>query len=105
MPRCAAPVQREAVKLTMPARMLGATLIGHQVVEMGQPREKHLLVSTGMMKPLHREQLPLDGVVSLVEEGAGHRHLRVFEDRIPARFLLLYPAPHALAVGLSRRPG
>src|SRR5262245_54080812 len=48
------------------ARMLGATLIGHQVVEMGQPREKHLLVSTGMMKPLHREQLPLDGVVSLV---------------------------------------
>jgi hypothetical protein len=46
--------------------MLGAPLIGHQVVEMGQPREKRLLVSTGMMKPLHREQLPLDGVVGLI---------------------------------------
>jgi hypothetical protein len=46
--------------------MLGATLIGHQIVEMGQPREKRLLVSTGMMTPLHREQLPLDGVVCLV---------------------------------------
>jgi hypothetical protein len=46
--------------------MLGATLRGHQVVEMGQPREKRLLVSTGMMEPLHGKQLPLDGVVGLV---------------------------------------
>ena len=44
---------------TLP-RMLGATLIGHQVVEMGQPREKRLLASTWMMEPLHREQFPLD---------------------------------------------
>jgi hypothetical protein len=46
--------------------MLGATLIGHQIVEMGPPREKRLLVSTGMMTPLHREQLPRDGVVGLI---------------------------------------
>jgi hypothetical protein len=50
---------------TLP-RMLGATLIGHQVVQVCQPREKRLLVATGMMEPLHREELPLNGVVGLV---------------------------------------
>jgi hypothetical protein len=33
---------------TLP-RMLGATLIGHQVVQVGEPREKRLLISFGMM--------------------------------------------------------
>jgi hypothetical protein len=47
-------------------RMLGPTLIGRQVVEMGQPREKRLLASTWMMEPLHCEQFPLDGVMGLV---------------------------------------
>jgi hypothetical protein len=47
-------------------RMLGPTLIGHQVVEVCQPREKRLLAATGMMEPLHGEQFPLDGVVGLV---------------------------------------
>jgi hypothetical protein len=36
-------------------RMLGPTLIGHQVVEVCQPYEKRLLAATGMMEPLHRE--------------------------------------------------
>src|SRR5262249_18296281 len=54
-------------------------------------------------KPFHREQFPLDGVVGLVQQGAGHRHLRVCQHRIPARFLLLHPAPHALTVGRPRR--
>ena len=48
------------------AGMLGATLIGHQVVEVCQPREKRLLAATGMMKPFHREQFPLDGVMGLI---------------------------------------
>ena len=87
------------------ARRLGATRIGHQVVEMGQAREKRLLVSTGMMKPLHCEQLPLDGVVGLVSEGAGHRHLRIGEHRVPARLLALEPVPDALAVGYPSRRG
>jgi hypothetical protein len=46
--------------------MLGATLIGHQVIQVREPREKRLLVSTGMMKPLHREEFSLNGVVGLV---------------------------------------
>jgi hypothetical protein len=50
---------------TLP-RMLGATLIGHQVIQVREPREKRLLVSTGMMKPLHREEFSLNGVVGLV---------------------------------------
>jgi hypothetical protein len=36
------------------------------------------------MEALQHERLPLDGVLRLVEEGAGHRPLRGFEDRMPA---------------------
>jgi hypothetical protein len=79
--------------------MLRPTLIGDQVVQVRQPRQKRLLTATWMVKPLHREQFPLDGVMGLIRQGAGHRHLRIFEHRIPARFLLLHPAPHARAVG------
>ena len=49
------------------ARHAGPALIGHQIVEMGQPREERLLASFGMMEPFHREQLPLDGVVGLIQ--------------------------------------
>ena len=65
------------------ARVLGSTLIRHQVVQVCQPRQKRPLAPVGMMKGFHHEQLPVDGVMRLVQEGAGHRHLRVFEDRIP----------------------
>jgi hypothetical protein len=87
------------------AGMLGPTLIRHQVVQVGQPREKRLLAATGMMESLHREEFPLDGVVGLIEQGAGHRHLGVCEHRLPARLLVLKPAPHPLAIGLPRRSG
>jgi hypothetical protein len=63
------------------AGMLGPTLIRHQVVQVGQPRQKRLLTTTGLVKPFHREQFPVDGVVGLNEQGAGHRHLGVFEHR------------------------
>ena len=43
--------------------MLSPTLIGHQVVQMCQPREKCLLAAAWMMESFHREQFPLDGVV------------------------------------------
>src|SRR5712691_8447467 len=79
--------------------MLGAPLIGHQVVQVSQAGEKRLLAATGMMEPLHREQLPLDSVMRLIQQRAGHRHLGVFKHGIPARFLLLEPAPDALPVG------
>src|SRR5919109_4301843 len=65
-------------------RMLGATLIRDEVVQVGESREKRLLAATGMMEPLHREPLPLDGVMGLIEQRAGRRHLGVCEDHIPA---------------------
>jgi hypothetical protein len=46
--------------------VLGATLIGYQVVQVREPREKRLLASTWMVKRFHHEQFPLDGVVGLV---------------------------------------
>ena len=47
-------------------RMRGPALIRHQVIQVGQPREKRLLAATWMMEPLHREEFPLDGVVGLI---------------------------------------
>ena len=85
--------------------MLGATLIRDEVVHVGEPREKRLLAPAWMVKPFHREQFPLDGVMGLIQQDTGHRHLRIFEHRIPARFLLLNPAPHARAIGRPSRGG
>ena len=81
------------------ASVLGPTLIGHQVVEVCQPREKRLLAPFGMMEAFHREQLPLDGVMGLIQQGAGGGHLRVCEHRIPPSLLLLHSAPHPRAIG------
>ena len=79
--------------------MLGPALIRHQVVEVCQPYEKRLLASTWMVKPLHREEFPLEGVVGLIQQSAGHRYLRVFKHCIPARLLVLEPTSYALSVG------
>jgi hypothetical protein len=39
---------------TLPG-MLGATLVGHQIVQMGQPTQKRLLAPFGVMEAFHRE--------------------------------------------------
>ena len=65
-----------------------------------QSRQKHLLAATGMMEAFPHAQFPLDGVVGLIEEGAGHRHLRIGKHRIPARLLVLKPLAHTVASGL-----
>ena len=48
------------------ARVLGSTLIRHQVVQVGEPRQKRLLAPVGMMKGFHHEQLPVKSVMGLV---------------------------------------
>src|SRR5438105_15503262 len=77
--------------------MLGASLIRDQVVEVRQPRQKRLLAAVWVMEAFHGEQLPLKGVMGLIEQSAGCRHLRVGEDGIPARLLGLKPASHERA--------
>ena len=79
--------------------MQGSTLRGNQIIQVRQAGEKHCLTPTGMVEVFHHEQLPVDGVMGLIQQGARHRHLGVGEHRIPARLLLLEPAPDALAVG------
>ena len=86
-------------------RMLGATLIRHQVVQVRQPDKKRLLAPLGMIEAFHREQLPRDGMMGLIQQGAGDGHLPVCEHHIPTRFLVLQPAPHALAIGCPSRAG
>ena len=46
-----------------------------------------------------------NGVVGLIQERAGHGHLRVGEHRIPARLLGLKPASHARAIGWPSNGG
>jgi len=70
---------------TLPG-MLGTTLVGHQVVQMGEPAQKRLLAPVGMMEALHHEELPVHSVMRLIEQRTGHGHLRVFKDGIPAGF-------------------
>ena len=82
------------------AGMLSSTLIRNQVVEVRQPSQKCLLTAAWMVKRFHHEEFPLDGVVGLIQQGAGHGHLRVCEDRISARLFVLEPAPDTLPVGV-----
>ena len=65
---------------TLPG-MLGSTLIGDQVVQVGESSQKRLLTAAWMMQRFHHEQFALEGVVGLIQQGAGHRHLRVYEHR------------------------
>jgi len=64
------------------ASVLGPTLIGHQVVEVRQPREKHLLVPFGVMEAFHREQLPLDGVMGLIQQGLWPGYVGPFVEQV-----------------------
>ena len=77
-------------------RVLGPTLIRDQIIEVRQPGQKRLLAALGMMEPLHGEELPLNGVMGLIQQRAGRGHLWVFEDSIPPRLLVLEPAPDAV---------
>jgi hypothetical protein len=72
---------------------------------MCQPDKKCLLASIWMMKSFHHEQFPVYGVMGLIQQGAGDWHLRVFEHRIPAGFLLLNPMPYACAMSYPSRGG
>ena len=66
---------------------------------MRQPCEKRLLAATGMMKPFHHEELAVKSVMGLIQEGAGCRHLRVFEDGIPTNGVSLLRLNSAIERG------
>jgi hypothetical protein len=85
--------------------MLGATLIRHEVVQVSQAPEKGLLAAVRMMDSLHPKEFPIDGVMGLIEQGAGHRHPGVCEHRRPARFVVLNPVLYALAMSCPSRGG
>jgi hypothetical protein len=86
-------------------RVLGPTLIRHEVVQVREPREKRLLAPAWVVKPFQRKQFPLEGMRGLSQQGAGDGHLRGGEDGIPARLFVLEPAPYAHAVGRPSRGG
>ena len=68
------------------AGMLSATLIRKKVIQVRKSRETRLLTATGMVQPFHGKELPLDGVMGLIQQGTGHGHLRVCQHRIPPGF-------------------
>jgi hypothetical protein len=85
--------------------MLGTTVVGHQGVPMCQPAQTRLWAACGMMESFHHGQLPVDGVVGLIQPRAGHRHPGVGKHPRPASLLVLTPWPYALAMGRSSRGG
>ena len=48
---------------------------------MRELRQQHRLTAAWRVKRFHREQFPLDGIMRLLQERAGHRHLG-FEKRL-----------------------
>ena len=50
------------------AGMLSATLIRKKVIQVRKSREKRLLTATGMVQPFHGKELPLDGVMGLIQQ-------------------------------------
>ena len=72
---------------------------------MGESCQQGLLTSPGMMDSLHGKQFPLDGIMRLLQECAGYRHLGGGEARIPAGFFVLKPAPPPLALRPPSRGG
>jgi len=84
---------------TLP-RMHSSPWIRDQVVQVCQPRQKRLLAAAWMVKCFHHKQFPGNGIMRLIKPRAGDRHLRVFEDSLPPRFLGLKPALHARTIDL-----
>jgi hypothetical protein len=66
---------------------------------MCEPRQKRLLAPAWMGKRFHHEQFSVNGVMGLIQQGAGHRHLRICEHRIPTCLLVLKPLEHTVAIG------
>jgi hypothetical protein len=85
------------------ANVLGATWVGYQVIQQREPVQTVRWAPLGMMEPAHHEQLPVDGMVGLIQPRAGHWQTGVVEDRLPGRFLGPDPVPYALAVDRPRR--
>ena len=79
-------------------RMLGAALVGDQVVQMNQTGEEPQVTPTWMVEAFHGKQLAVNSVVRLIQQRAAGRHPWVFEHRIPACFLILEPVAHPLTV-------
>jgi hypothetical protein len=87
------------------AGMLGAPLIRDEVLQGREPWEKRLLAPWRMLHPLHRQPLPLAGVMRWIASGAGCGPRRGGQARSPARVLLLPPAAAPGAMGRPRRGG
>jgi hypothetical protein len=83
--------------------MLRSPLVRNEVVQVRQADQIRRLTATRVMKALHGERLPVDGVVRLIQQRAHRRHLGVFEHRISARFLVLDPVADSLAALLTCR--
>lgn len=66
----------------------GPRLIRNEVIQVYEPRQKRLLAAPWMIESLHRELFPLDGLVGLIYQDAGHRHPRVCMHRIRGAPLL-----------------
>jgi hypothetical protein len=84
-------------------RMEGATLGGHQGIQGRHTSAKRGVTPTWRVEVWHHAQLPVDGVVGLIQQRTAGWHLGGGAHRRPARLLGLTPVAHALSGRLSSR--
>ena len=78
--------------------ILGTPLVRYQVIQYCQTVEEHILASFFMMEAFHHEELPVHGIVCLIQKRRGGRHLTIPKQRIPTSFLLANPGAYGLSI-------
>lgn len=81
----------------------GASRVGPEGGPARPAWQNHLWAPGWRMAAFQHPPVPLDGMMGLIPERRGHRPTRGFAPRRPARFLVVAPWPHAVAVGRPRR--
>lgn len=85
---------------TTGAGMLGPALLRSQVVEVRSPRETRVWAAPWMRNPVPHAALAVHRVGRVIQERARHGPRWGVEPRLPARFFVLTPRAHPVAVGL-----
>ena len=77
-------------------------LVGNQVHQDCQAVEEEKLTPILMMKPLHHEQFPVDGIVNLIHLSRRFGNVGVVKQDVPARLLPFYPSAYSTAIVFAR---
>ena len=76
-------------------------LIRNQVRQNRKTIEENSLATGFVMKALHHEQFPVDGIMKLIDLSRGFGNVAIRKQNMPPRLFPLYPFPHPLSIVFS----